>query len=100
MEFVLISRLRIAASSSVSTVEAPCIDTPPVMFTFVGLEEGAGDDVRVVGRLFDLKSDIREPEAEGGALNGAWMADGLGSSEKALFGVDVPEFVGVGLFGI
>lgn len=66
--FVLISRLRIAASSSVRTVEAPCMDVPPVMLTFVGLEDGgAGEDVRVVGVLLDLKSDIRVPEA-GGAL--------------------------------
>jgi hypothetical protein len=65
---VLISKLRMAASSSWSTVEAPCIDVPPVMFTFV--LEGAGDAVRDALReeelLFDLKSDISEPAAEGG----------------------------------
>ena len=70
---VLISRVRMAASSSVRMVEAPCMEVPPVMFTFVGLEVedddgGAGDDVRVVGVLFVLKSDIRDPDAEGGAL--------------------------------
>lgn len=44
------------------------MDVPPVMLTFVGLEDGgAGEDVRVVGVLLDLKSDIRVPEA-GGAL--------------------------------
>ena len=101
---VLISRERMAASSSVRTVEAPCMEVPPVMFTLVGLDVeedgGAGEDVRVVGVLFVLKSDIKVPDAEGGPLRGAWMADGLGSREKALFGVEVPEFVGVGLFGM
>jgi hypothetical protein len=43
--------------------------------------------------LFDvLKSEIREPAAEGGARGvGAWIAEGLGSREKALFGVGVGE---------
>lgn len=64
---MLISRLRIAASSSESTADAPCIDVPPVMLTFVFELEGAGEDVRELGVLFDvLKSEIRGPEAEGG----------------------------------
>lgn len=69
---VLISRERMAASSSVRTVEAPCMEVPPVMFTLVGLDVeedgGAGEDVRVVGVLFVLKSDIKVPDAEGGPL--------------------------------
>lgn len=46
------------------------MDVPPVMFTFVVLDEevGAGEDVRVVGVLLDLKSDMRVPDADGGAL--------------------------------
>lgn len=86
--FVLISRLRIAASSSESTVEAPCIDVPPVMFTFVFEAEGAGDEVRKVGFDFEvLKSEIRGPAAEGGGLGvGAWIATGLGCKVKALLG--------------
>lgn len=65
--FVLISKLRIAASNSLSTADAPCMDVPPLMLTFVF---GAGDEVldrfREGGLLFDLKSDISEPAAEGG----------------------------------
>lgn len=30
----------------------------------------------------------------------AWVAEGLGSREKALLGVEVPELVGVGLLGM
>jgi len=87
---VLISRLRIAESSSERMVEAPCMDVPPVMFTFVF--EGAGEDVREAFReagvlLEVLKSDIKVPAAEGGGLGvGAWMAAGLGCREKALLG--------------
>lgn len=71
---MLISRLLIASSSSFSTEEAPCMDVPPVMFTFfivVGAL-GAGDEVREpfleFGLLLeDLNSEIRVPAAEGGA---------------------------------
>lgn len=69
---VEISRLRIAASSSLSAEDAPCMDVPPVMFTFVF--EGAGEEVREAFRevevelLLDLKSDIKVPAAEGGGL--------------------------------
>lgn len=66
---MLISKLRMAASSSFSADEAPCIDVPPVILTFVF--EGAGEDIRDVpldvGALFGLTSDIRGPDAEGGA---------------------------------
>ncbi len=100
MLFVLISKLRIASSSSVRTVDAPCIDVPPVMFTLVFVEDGgAGDAVREAFREFealfeDLKSDIRAPAAEGGARGvGAWTATGLGCSEKA-FDVDEAAVVG------
>lgn len=44
MLFVDISRERIAASSSVRTLDCPCMDVPPVMLTFVGF--GAGDAFR------------------------------------------------------
>jgi len=70
--FVLISRLRIAASSSESTAEAPCIDVPPVMLTFVFELEGAGEEVREVGIDFAvLKSEIRGPAAE--AVGVGWV---------------------------
>lgn len=70
---MLISKLRIAASSSERTFDCPCIDVPPVIFTFVFELEGAGDDVREGCReeAFDfevLKSEIRGPAAEGGGL--------------------------------
>jgi len=100
---VLISRLRIAASSSERTVEAPCIDVPPVMFIFVFELEGAGEEVREVGVDFEvLKSDIRGPAAEGGALGiGAWMAAGLVWRAKALLGCAGDfEVDGIGLFVI
>jgi hypothetical protein len=89
--FVLISNVRIAASSSVNTEEAPCIDVPPVILTFVLL--GAGEEVRElfrdVGVLFALKSEISEPAAEGGGLGvGAWMASGFGFRVKALFAAE------------
>lgn len=90
--FVLISNVLIAESSSERTVDAPCIDVPPVMLTFVLL--GAGEEVRELlreeGMLFDLKSEIREPAADGGGFGtGAWIASALGLSVKALFaGVD------------
>jgi hypothetical protein len=92
--FVLISRLRMAASSSFNAVDCPCMDVPPVMFTFVF--EGAGEDVREMLRdeelLLVLRSEIRVPAAEGGGLGiGAGMASGLGWSAKALFGVDGPD---------
>ncbi len=68
--FVLISKVLIAESSSESIVDAPCIDVPPVMLTFVLL--GAGEDFRELlweaGVLFDLKSEMSEPAAEGGGL--------------------------------
>ena len=89
---MLISRLRIAESSSESTVDAPCIDVPPVMFTFVFELEGAGEEVREGFReeefdLEGLRSEIKGPAAEGGGLGtGAWMATGLDSRENALFG--------------
>jgi hypothetical protein len=67
---VLISSVLMAASSSERTVDAPCIDVPPVMLTFVLL--GAGEDVRELLReldvLFGLKSEISEPAADGGGL--------------------------------
>jgi len=85
---VLISRLRIAASSSERTPEAPCIDVPPVIFIFVFELGGAGEDVREVGFDFEvLKSEIRGPAADGGGLGmGAWTATGLGWRVKALLG--------------
>ena len=89
---MLISSVRIAASSSVKTADAPCIEVPPVIFTFVLLFEfGAGDEVRDAlreeGLLFALKSEISKPAAEGGGLGvGAWMASGFGLSVKALLG--------------
>lgn len=53
------------------------------MFIFVF--DGAGEDVRDTGVLFDLKSEMRVPAAEGGArLVGAWMASGVGCRVKAL----------------
>ena len=86
---MLISSVRIAASSSVKTADAPCIDVPPVILTFVLLLFGTGEDVRDVlredGLLFDLKSEINEPAAEGGGFGaGAWTASSLGLSVKAL----------------
>ena len=42
-ELVEISSVRIAASRSESTVEAPCMAFPPVMFIFV---LGAGEALR------------------------------------------------------
>ncbi len=83
---MLISRVRIAASNSERTVEAPCMDVPPVMFTFVFELEGAGEVVREVGVDFEvLKSEIKVPAAEGGGLGmGAWMVVGLGWEVKAL----------------
>lgn len=85
---MLISRLRIAASSSERTVDCPCIDVPPVIFTFVFELEGAGEEVREDGVNFeDLKSEIRGPAADDGGLGtGAWMAAGLGWRAKALLG--------------
>jgi hypothetical protein len=64
------------------------------MLTFVLF--GAGEDVRDVlweeGLLFDLKSEISEPAAEGGGLGvGATMPEGWGSSVKALLAVEVEE---------
>jgi hypothetical protein len=106
--FVLISRLRIASSSSLSTAEAPCIGVPPVMLIFfvtVGAL-GAGEEVREAFReagllLEDLKSDIRAPAAEGGARGvGACTAAGLESSLKALDGAADEEAVGVGFLEI
>ena len=45
------------------------------MFIFVLL--GAGEEVRDVGVLFDLRSEISVPAAEGGARGlGAWAVDG------------------------
>jgi hypothetical protein len=98
--FVLISRLRIAASSSESTAEAPCIDVPPVMFTLVLELEGAGEEVREVGVLFEvLKSEIRVPAAEGGGLGvGACMATGLDWRVKALLDGAAAEVDGIGFF--
>ena len=91
--FVLISRLRIVASSSERTPLAPCMFVPPVMFTFVFVVGGKGEDVRegFCEALRDeeedfevLKSDIKEPAAEGGARGvGACIAAGFGSREKA-----------------
>jgi hypothetical protein len=105
--FVLISRLRMAASSSERTFDCPCIDVPPVIFTFVFELEGAGEDVREEFReeTFDLevlKSEIRGPAAEGGGLGvGAWMAAGLGWRVKALFGcVGAFEVEGMGFLVI
>lgn len=70
MLLVDISRERMAASSSVSTVDAPCMDVPPVMLTFVAF--GAGEEVREGTREeeedFVLKSEINVPAAEGGGL--------------------------------
>lgn len=59
------------------------------MLTFVLLLLGAGEDVRdvlrEVGLLFDLKSEISEPAAEGGGLGvGARMDSGLGWRVKVL----------------
>lgn len=86
---MLISSVRIAASSSVKTADAPCIDVPPVILTFVLLLFGDGEVVRDAfreeGLLLDLKSEISEPAAEGGGFGvGAWTASGLGLSVKAL----------------
>ena len=65
---MLISKLRIAASNSLSTAEAPCIDVPPLILILVF---GAGEEVREASReaglLLNLKSEINEPAAEGGA---------------------------------
>jgi len=63
------------------------MDVPPVMFTLVFL--GAGDDVREALReedvLFDLRSEISVPAAEGGSLSmGACMTSDL-LSVDALF---------------
>lgn len=86
--FVEISRLRMTASSSLSTVDAPCMDVPPVMFTFVGFCVGTGEDVREAFREelldLDLKSDINVPAAEGGGFAfGAATTSGLLLSENA-----------------
>jgi hypothetical protein len=104
---VLISRLRMAASSSERTFDCPCIDVPPVIFTFVFEIEGAGEDVREGFRdeEFDfevLKSEIRGPAAEGGCLGvGAWMAAGLTWRVKALLGcVGAFEVDGMGFLVI
>jgi hypothetical protein len=79
---VCTSRDRIALSSSVSDVLAPCMGVPPVIFTFVLC--GAGEEVREFEALFEalfaldvLKSDINDPAADGGARGvgagaGAW----------------------------
>lgn len=65
--FILISKARMATSNSFNTVEAPCIDVPPLMLTLVlGMGEDVRDAFRDVGLLFDLKSAISEPAAEGG----------------------------------
>jgi len=100
---VLISRLRIAASSSESTAEAPCIDVPPVMLTFVFELEGAGEEVCEVGVDFEvLKSEVRGPAAEGGGRGmGAWMAAGLGWRVKALLdGAGAAGVDGMGFFAM
>jgi hypothetical protein len=67
--------------------EAPCIDVPPVMLTFVFA--GAGEVVRDValeaGVLFDLKVEIREPAADGGGRGlGALVASNSGVGTEAL----------------
>lgn len=101
---MLISRLRIAASSSVRTVEAPCIDVPPVILTFVVFDgpeagEAVPEALREEELLFDLKSEIRVPAAEGGARGvGAWSAEGFESREKALLPVGVVENEEAGRF--
>ena len=87
MLFVLISRLRIAELSSERTVEAPCIDVPPVMLIFA--LEGAGEFVREVSReeglLLDLRSEMKGPAADGGARGvGLWKGVGLFASVKLL----------------
>lgn len=58
-----------AESNSAYSVEAPCMAVPPLRVTFVlGLPGDAFREcVRETGLLLDLKSDIREPAAEGGA---------------------------------
>lgn len=95
---VLISRVRIAESRAERVVEEPCMDCPPVMWTFVFclVAAGRGEEVREGfwedEEDFVLKSDIRVPEAEGGAFGvGAWMAAGLGLRENALLGVGVGD---------
>jgi hypothetical protein len=73
------------------------------MFIFVFELEGAGEEVREVGVDFEvLKSDIRGPAAEGGALRiGAWIAAGLVWRAKALLGCAGDfEVDGIGLFVI
>lgn len=70
------SRERMAESSSVRAVEAPCMGMPPVMFTLV---LGAGEEVREAGALFEvgLKSDMRWPAADGGVRDvGGWVTAG------------------------
>ena len=92
---VLISRVRIAASSSFKIIEAPCMDVPPVIFILVCLVgfDGAGEAVRELvreeGLLLLLKSEIKGPAAEGGALGvGAWITDGWDEREKVLAEVE------------
>jgi hypothetical protein len=62
---VWISRERMAESSSVRAVEAPCMGVPPVIFILVF---GAGEEVREAGALLEVgfRSDMRWPAADGG----------------------------------
>ena len=69
MGLVCNSRDRIAESRSDRVFPAPCMLVPPVMFTFVLV--GAGDAVRGVDDCDGggSTSEIRGPDAEGGALD-------------------------------
>lgn len=79
--FVLISKLRMAASNSLITDEAPCMEVPPVMLILV-FEGAAGEEVREAFReellLLDLKSEIRVPAAEGGGFGVGALTLGFG----------------------
>lgn len=71
------------------------MDVPPVIFILVCLVgfDGAGEAVRELvreeGLLLLLKSEIKGPAAEGGALGvGAWITDGWDEREKVLAEVE------------
>jgi hypothetical protein len=94
---VLISKLRMAASSSLSAADPPCIDVPPVMLTFAfdGAGEVFRDVPRDVGALFVLRSEIREPAAEGGGFEMvAGTTSAFGGETEALLAVGAPEETG------
>lgn len=99
--FVETSSARMAESRVERVEEAPCMDCPPVRDTFVFVDFfGAGEDVRETfcealrdeELDLDLKSDIKEPAAEGGGrTTGACTAAGFEERAEPLLGVVLCE---------